>query len=88
MGAERSRLVKRLADDRKIRGISLLTGCCMCTFFFLLSFFLLQMFFVSLFQSSCLGSNWCARTHTRTSTQNHTHANTRASFLCSHRRQI
>lgn len=51
VGAERSCLVKRLPDDRKIRGILLLTGCCFAHFFppFLLFFFLLQMFFVSLF---------------------------------------
>lgn len=52
VGAELSRLVKRLPDDRKIRGILLLTGCCVCAFFFLspfFFFFLLQMFFVSLF---------------------------------------
>lgn len=41
MGAERSCLVKRLPDDKKIRGISLLTGCCVCTLFF----FLLPPFF-------------------------------------------
>lgn len=40
-GQKRSSLVKLLADDRKIRGILLLTGCCVS--------FLLQMVCVSLF---------------------------------------
>lgn len=40
-GKKRSSLVKLLADDRKIRGILLLTGCCVS--------FLLQMVCVSLF---------------------------------------
>lgn len=44
-GTERASLVKLLADDRKIRGISLVTGCCMCP----PPPFLLQMFCVSLF---------------------------------------
>lgn len=68
VGAERSRLVKRLADDRKIRGISLLTGCCVCARFSPL-FFCFKCFLSVCFQSSCLGStikcNRCTRIHTR-----------------------
>lgn len=92
VGAERSHLVKRLADDKKIRGISLLTGCCVCVCFFFPHFFLLQMFFVSLFSvklsrqhNKC---NLCMHTHTHTLSKAHTHTKTRAGFLCSWRRQI
>lgn len=63
VGAERSRLVKRLPDDRKIRGILLLTGCCVCAIFFspflcfFFFFFSCSKCFLSVcFQSSCLGS--------------------------------
>lgn len=54
VGADRSRLVKRLADDRKIRGISLLTGCCVCVSPPL--FFCFKYFLSVCFQSSCLHS--------------------------------
>lgn len=67
MGAEPSRLVKRLPDDRKIRGILLLTGCCVSAFFsppsFIFFFFYCSKCFLSVcFQSSCLRRhNKCRR---------------------------
>lgn len=94
VGAERSRLVKRLADDKKIRGISLLTGCCVCSFFFFSSsiFFCFKCFLSVCFQSSCLGSTIsatspCTHMHTHAQThskksKNHTHAKTHVQVFC------
>lgn len=55
VGGERSCLVKRLADDRKIRGTSLLTGCCAHPLFFCFKCFLSVCF-----QSGCLSSTMSA----------------------------
>lgn len=90
VGAERSRLVKRLPDDRKIRGILLLTGCCVCAFFFSLPPFLLFLFFLFFcskcflsvcFQSSCLGSTISAASP-RAQTHAHTRRKTMRARAC------
>lgn len=100
VGAERSCLVKRLPDDKKIRGISLLTGCCVRTlllfFFFLFPpfFFCFKCFLSVSFQSSCLSSTMSAAgsgTHTYMHAKSHTHVKTHVQFfffLVSHRRRI
>lgn len=88
MGAEPSRLVKRLPDDRKIRGILLLTGCCVSAFFFLPSFVFFpapNVFCQFVFSQAVSGgtisaASPCARRHTlRKKAQWHAR---------SHRRQI
>lgn len=87
VGAERSRLVKRLPDDRKIRGILLLTGCCVCAFFFLPSsvssffFFCSKCFLSVCFQSSCLGSTISAASP-RAQTHAHTRRKTHGDDAC------
>lgn len=83
MGAERSCLVKRLPDDRKIRGILLLTGCCFAHFFppFLRFFFCSKCFLSVCFQSSCLGSTISA---TGPRTQTHGEEKTRTGMMSVH----